>query len=563
MRQSADADQALPTSPRHDTERRVDAHSQNADEATSRLETVHQTQTTPMKQAAWILGDQLSLKNSALQQLNSRRDVVIMIESLEHAKELNHHKAKLLLCFSAMRHFRDELRANGYQVCYEELDNGKNFLQALRDAVQTHRIERLLVMSPHEQATVKFAESLSEKLKIEVSLAPNTMFLTDRDEFVKKHKGKKHLIMEHYYREMRKKLNVLMENGKPVGGEWNYDKDNRQSAKAFAQSNLKIPPIWKPEKDAIDREVEALVEKFFPNNVGTTENFFLPTTRREAEKFLDDFIEHRLAHFGDFEDTMLQNELIMFHSVISPLINIGLLDPMQCVEKAVVAYYDGRAPLNSVEGFVRQIIGWREFIYGRYWVKMAQGDYHEENYFDHQRPLPDFYWTGETKMNCLSKAIQKVLKFGYTHHIERLMVLGNFALLAGVQPKQINQWFWEFYLDAYDWVVTPNVIGMSQFADGGFVATKPYCSGAAYIDKMSDYCKSCAYSPKEKTGEKACPFNYLYWDFLMRNEAKLRPNNRVAMIYGTLDKMPSEQKRAIRESAETFLSNLKPNAYYS
>ncbi|MFQ3598882.1 MAG: cryptochrome/photolyase family protein, partial [Chloroherpetonaceae bacterium] len=357
-----------------------------------------------MKQAAWILGDQLSLKNSALQRLNRQSDMVIMIESLEHARELNHHKAKLMLCFSAMRHFRDELRTLGYTVCYEELGEGKNFLEGLRTTVKAHNIERLLVMMPHEAPTVRFAESLSEHLNIEVMLTPNTMFLTNREEFVKKHQGKRHLIMENYYREMRKKLGVLMQNGKPVGGEWNYDKDNRQSAKAFMQSKLKIPPIWTPEKDAIDREVEALVEKFFPNNIGTTQYFNLPTTRKNAERFLDDFIEHRLAHFGDFEDTMLQDELIMFHSVISPLINIGLLEPMQCVEKAVAEYENGRAPLNSVEGFVRQIIGWREFIYGCYWVKMSDGDYHEENYFNHQRPLPDFYWTGETQMNCLANA---------------------------------------------------------------------------------------------------------------------------------------------------------------
>ncbi|MFN3345556.1 MAG: cryptochrome/photolyase family protein [Chloroherpetonaceae bacterium] len=516
-----------------------------------------------MKQAAWILGDQLSLKNSALQQLNSQHDVVIMVESLEHARELNHHKAKLLLCFSAMRHFREELREMGYTVCYDELAEGKNFLEGLRTTVKAHNIKRLFVMAPHEIATVRFAASLSQQLNIDVVLTPNTMFLTDRDAFVKKHKGKKHLIMENYYREMRKKFGVLMQDGKPVGGAWNYDKDNRQSAKAFAQSKLKIPPIWTPEKDAIDKEVEMLVEKFFPNNIGTTEHFRLPTKRIDAERFLDDFIKHRLAHFGDFEDTMLQNELIMFHAVISPLINIGLIEPMQCVEKAISEYENRRAPLNSVEGFVRQIIGWREFIYGCYWVKMSEGDYHEENYFNHQRPLPDFYWTGETKMNCLSNAIKKVLKFGYTHHIERLMVLGNFALLAGVQPKQINRWFWEFYLDAYDWVVTPNVIGMSQFADGGFVATKPYCSGAAYIDKMSDYCKSCAFSTKEKTGENACPFNYLYWDFLMRNEEKLRPNNRITMIYGTLDRKSDSEKRAIRRSAETFLAGLNPNTYYA
>jgi deoxyribodipyrimidine photolyase-related protein len=510
-----------------------------------------------MKQACWILGDQLSLQHAGLKLLDKRRDLVIMIESLDHAREINHHKAKLALCFSAMRHFRDELRERGYAVSYAELGEHKNFISALESILKAESIERLLVMSPNEIATVRFAQSLSEKLQIDVALAPNSMFLTDRDDFICRYSGKKHLIMENYYRDMRKKFNILMEKGKPIGGEWNYDKNNRQTAKDFAQSNLTIPPVWKPNQDAIDREVLELVERYFPNHFGTTANFHLPTKRADAELFLDDFIRHRLKYFGDFEDAMQQKELVMFHSLISPLLNIGLLEPLQCVEKALSAYEQGCAPLNSVEGFIRQIIGWREFIYGCYWLKMSETDYHAENYFHHTRPLPEFYWTGETAMNCVSKAVQKVIQFGYTHHIERLMVLGNFALLAGVNPREINEWFWACYLDAYDWAVTPNVIGMSQFADGGFLATKPYCSGSAYIDKMSDYCKSCSYSPKIKIGEKACPFNFLYWDFLLQNESKLRSNNRIAMIYGALDKKSDSDIAAIREASDKFLSMLQ------
>ncbi|MDW8466760.1 MAG: cryptochrome/photolyase family protein [Chloroherpetonaceae bacterium] len=518
---------------------------------------------TFFRRAAWILGDQLSLQNAALLALNKHQDVVVMIESLEHATAMNHHKAKLLLCFSAMRHFRDELRALGYTVFYYELPCRYNFLSGLQALVSEHGICELLVMEPHEIATVRFAETLPALLGIPVRLMPNTMFLTSRTEFIAEYQGESHLVMENYYRKMRRKLRVLMENGKPIGGQWNFNKANRHTARDFYAARLCVPPLWQPSFDTIDREVQDMVETFFPNHIGSLSHFALPTTRKDAERFLDDFITHRLRYFGEFEDTMIQSEPVLFHSVLSPLLNIGLLSPMQCVEKAVTAFEAGFAPLNSVEGFVRQIIGWREFIYGCYWLKMSKTDYHEENYFHHTRPLPQFYWTGDTPLNCLSQVIKKVLKYGYTHHIERLMILGNFALLAGVCPKQLNQWFWELYVNAYDWVVTPNVMGMSQFADGGFVATKPYCSSGAYIEKMSDYCKSCIYRVKDKVGPNACPFNYLYWDFLMRHEAKLRPNPRIGMIYGTLDRKSAAEKAAIRESAEAFLASLPGNSYYT
>lgn len=516
------------------------------------------------RRAAWILGDQLSLCNSALLSLEPSRDIVVMIEALEHARQLQHHKAKLYLCFSAMRHFREELRTKGYTVCYQELAAEKDFLSGLREAIDAYGISEIFVMEPHEIATVRFAESLPEKLGISVRLTKNSMFLTNRTEFIREHKGKKHLVMENYYRKMRRALGVLLdEKGAPVGGQWNFDKDNRQPLK----SHKSLPKIYQPPKDAIDRAVIEDVEKFFPHNIGTLSEVHLPTTRTEAEQFLEDFIAHRLENFGKYEDAMLKDELVLFHSLLSPLLNIGLLDVLQVVRRVEEEYKQGRAPLNSVEGFIRQLIGWREFIYGCYWLKMSEGDYHEQNYFEHTRALPDFFWTGEAKfngrtLNCLSTAIGKVLKYGYTHHIERLMIIGNFALLAGVRPRQINQWFWEFYVDAYDWVVSPNVIGMSQFADGGFVATKPYCASANYIDKMSDYCKTCDFNKIEKVGESACPFNYLYWNFFMRNEQKLRGNSRIAMAYLALDKKTEAEKSAIQRSATLFLDALTPNPYY-
>ncbi len=520
---------------------------------------------SPKRRAAWILGDQLSLRNSALLALQPSNDIVIMIESLEHARQLQHHKAKLYLCFSAMRHFCEELRAHGYTVCYHPLDADKNFLEGLQTAVATYQIEELLVMEPNEIATVRFAqEVLPKHLGIAVRLTPSTMFLTDRAEFIRTYAGKSHLVMEHYYRKMRKQFKVLLtEDGQPVGGQWNFDRDNRHPLR----SKVRIPKPYQPKQDELDREVIRMVEKFFPHHIGSLEALALPTTRLEAEKCFEDFLQHRLAEFGRYEDAMLQDELVLFHSQLSPLLNIGLLDVMAVVRRVEQAYVAGRAPLNSVEGFIRQIIGWREFMYGCYWLKMSQTDYHAENYFGHTRPLPEFFWTGEAvfagrRMNCLSKAIGKVIRYGYTHHIERLMIIGNFALLAGVLPSQINRWFWEFYVDAYDWVVSPNVIGMSQFADGGFVATKPYCASANYIDKMSDYCKSCDFNKSAKVGESACPFNYLYWNFFIRHETLLRRNLRVSVVYRALDKKSDAEKSDIQQSAAAFLNALVPNRYY-
>jgi deoxyribodipyrimidine photolyase-related protein len=518
-----------------------------------------------LRRAAWILGDQLSLRNSALLALQPSTDIVIMIESLEHAQQLQHHKAKLYLCFSAMRHFREELRSQGYTVCYYELDAGKNFLAGLQAALASYQIHELLVMEPNDIATVRFAQALPEHLGIEVRLTPSTMFLTDRAEFIRAHAGKLHLVMEHYYRKMRKHFKVLLtEDGKPIGGQWNFDRDNRHPL----NSKVHIPKPYQPTQDDLDREVIGTVEKFFPHHIGSLEDLHLPTTRLEAEKFFEDFIQHRLADFGKYEDAMLKAELVLFHSQLSPLLNIGLLDVMTVVRRVEQEYFAGRAPLNSVEGFIRQIIGWREFMYGCYWLKMSSGDYHAENYFGHTRPLPDFFWTGHAafgrrSMNCLSSAICKVIRYGYTHHIERLMIIGNFALLAGIQPSQINRWFWEFYIDAYDWVVSPNVIGMSQFADGGFVATKPYCASANYIDKMSDYCKTCDFNKSAKVGESACPFNYLYWNFFIRHEALLRRNLRISMVYLALDKKSNAEKLEIQKSAAIFLNALVPNRYYA
>ncbi|MBC8042021.1 MAG: cryptochrome/photolyase family protein [Rhizobacter sp.] len=514
-----------------------------------------------MKKAVWILGDQLSMKSSSLAAIAAGTDLVLMIESLERAREHNYHKAKLMLLYSAMRHFKLELEDAGYTVHYDELGEGKNFLQGLKAFVKTNGVTELAIMQPAEAAADAFVHGLSQGIGIPVAITPNNMFLTPREAFIAKHRGKKHLVMEHFYRDMRRNLHVLMTpQGEPEGGVWNLDKENRNPIK----TKISIPALPQFKKDSIDLEVETVVNQYFKNNFGTTANFNLPTTRLGAEIFFDHFITHRLPLFGDYEDAMLQSELVLFHSFVSPLVNIGLLDVMTLVRRVEAEYHQGRAPLNAAEGFIRQLIGWREFMYGCYWTKMSAGNYHDENFLEATRALPPFYWTGDAtilssgsrKMNCISQCVLKVREHGYTHHIERLMVLGNFALIAGVRPSEINDWFWECYLDAYDWVVTPNVVGMSQFADGGFVATKPYAASANYISKMSDYCSHCRFDKNAKTGETACPFNYLYWDFYMRNESKLRKNPRIGMAYVLLDKKSPEEKSDIAASAQKFFDGL-------
>lgn len=520
-----------------------------------------------MPKAVWILGDQLTPIASSLAALNPKEDIVLMVESLEKARERNYHKAKLLMLYSAMRHFKLELESLGWRVHYDELERKRTLIVSLNQLISRYAVTELVVMQPAEAASAAFIAELEQGLGIAVTVTKNNMFLTDRDEFIKKHHGKKHLILENFYRDARKKLGVLMEpDGTPTGGVWNFDKENRHPLK----TGVSIPPLPHYEKDAIDRRTETDVNRLFPKHIGTTEFFHLPTTRAGAEHFFDDFIAHRLKHFGQFEDAMAESELLLFHSLISPLINIGLLDPMTLVRRIEAAYHasqrstdeEKKIPLNSAEGFIRQIIGWREFMYGCYWVRMSAGDYHKENFLEAKRKLPDFFWTGETAMNCVGQCVKKVVKHGYVHHIERLMVLGNFALIAGVVPEEINTWFWEFFIDAYDWVVSPNVLGMTQFADGGFVATKPYAASANYISKMSDYCDGCSYDKNAKTGDKACPFNYLYWNFYIDNQDKLRKNSRASMAYMGLDKKTAKELAEIKASADKFLRSLKPNKYY-
>jgi deoxyribodipyrimidine photolyase-related protein len=349
---------------------------------------------------------------------------------------------------------------------------------------------------------------------------------------------------------MRKKYSILMDGDKPIGGQWNFDKENRKPP----GDGLSPPKSYSNEPDEITTEVKAFVKTNFSGHFGDIDPFDFAVTRTQALNALKLFIIKRLPKFGDYQDAMLEGEPWMYHSHISFYLNCGLLLPLECIKLAEQAYRTGKAPLNAVEGFIRQILGWREYVRGIYWVEMPS--YENRNFLNAKRNLPDFYWTGNTELNCLAQCISETKKNAYAHHIQRLMILGNFALIAGLDPVQVNEWFLIVYADAYEWAELPNVSGMSLFADGGFLASKPYAAGGNYIKKMSNYCKNCNYSVAKKFGEKACPFNYLYWDFLNRNREKLKSNHRVSMMYKTYDRMSSEKKQAIADDSSRFLQAL-------
>jgi deoxyribodipyrimidine photolyase-related protein len=501
-----------------------------------------------------ILGDQLSESISSFKDYNSDTDIILMGEVWDEATYVKHHKKKIAFLFSAMRHFAKMLIKQGCKVEYTKLDNPDNagsFKDEVKRIVKKHALDRIIVTHPGEYRVLKEIRSLEDELNISVEIREDDCFLCSPDEFASWASDRKQLRMEYFYREMRKKYNTLMEDDAPTGGQWNYDAENRKPPKA----GLTIPPPYIGKVDEITQDVISLVSERFDDHFGDVEPFYFAVTRTDALQVLDQFIEQRLPHFGDYQDAMIQGEPWMYHSHISFYLNCGLLLPLECVKAAETAYHQEKAPLNAVEGFIRQIIGWREYIRGIYWLKMP--DYSNENFFEANRKLPDFYWTANTKMNCLRQCVLETKQNAYAHHIQRLMVLGNFALLAGIDPKEVNEWFLIVYADAYEWVELPNVSGMILFADGGYLASKPYAAGGSYINKMSDYCKSCSYKVTKKNGMDACPFNYLYWDFLDRNREKLAGNHRIGMMYKTFDRMGEEKKNTVRADSKIFLSSIE------
>lgn len=500
-----------------------------------------------------VLGDQLSPNIASLNTSDQARDVVLMAEVADEATYVSHHKKKLAFVFSAMRHHAEKLKASGWRVRYIRLDDPDNtgsICGEVMRAVQDLSAKKLRVVEPGEYRLKSSLATLTDQAGIELTMMEDDRFICSHAEFRDWAEGRKQLRMEFFYREMRRKTGLLMSGNKPEGGRWNFDAENRKPAR----SDLFMPRPLSVEPDALTEEVLALVENKFAENFGKLRPFRLAVTAEGAHEAMECFVEQALPRFGDYQDAMLEGEPFLYHSVLAQYINAGLLNPLAVCRRVERAYYDGHAPLNAVEGFIRQIIGWREYVRGIYWLKMP--GYTSENFLEAKRSLPEFYWTGETDMACMAAAIMQTRDEAYAHHIQRLMVTGNFALLAGIDPHAIHIWYLAVYADAYEWVEAPNVIGMSQFADGGLLGSKPYAASGNYINKMSNHCGTCRYDVKQKTGGDACPFNSLYWDFLIRNKGKLRGNPRLAQIYRTWDRMGNDKKRAYLDSARAILNAL-------
>ena len=495
-----------------------------------------------------ILGDQLDPALSSLQAGDRTRDVVLMAEVSAETTYVAHHKKKIAFVLAAMRHFAEELRADGWRVDYVRLDDPANIgslAGEVRRACQRHGLDAVLMTEPSEWRLRQDLSALPG-----ITLLDDSRFIADRQGFATWAEGRKGLRMEHFYRLMRRKTGLLMEGDEPVGGRWNLDAENRGRAEPGTRF---MPPLRHPP-DAITRGVLDLVGARFADHFGDLEPFWLATTRSGAEAAFEHFVVHALPRFGEVQDAMLQGEAFLCHAVISAYLNVGLLDPLAVCRRAEAEWHAGRVPLNSAEGFIRQIIGWREFVRGIYWWRMP--DYVASNALEATRPLPDFYWSGETQMACMKACISQTRTEAYAHHIQRLMVTGNFALLAGIDPHAVHEWYLAVYVDAFEWVELPNTVGMSQFADGGLLASKPYVASGAYINRMSDYCSGCRYQVKAKEGASACPFNLLYWHFVARHADRLGNNPRMAQTVRTWQRFTPARQATLLADAEAFLARL-------
>ncbi len=489
-----------------------------------------------------VLGDQLDAASAAFDGFDPARDAVVMSEAREEATHVRAHKKRLVLFFAAMRHFAEDLRERGWTVHYHALD-GDAPAATIAEGAARHAAEEVHVVEPGDW---RVATSLRARFP-GIVIHEDRHFLSSPEDFRGFVEGRKRVILEDFYRMMRRRTGWLMEGDEPAGGAWNFDKENRKS---FGKAGPGATP-GRPESrpDNMTEAVMKMVEAEFPDAPGATAGFDEPVTRRAALAHLKQFVERRLPMFGDYQDAIATGHPTLWHSRLSGALNLKLLDPREVIEAAVGAYEAGRAPINAVEGFVRQILGWREFIRGVYFTEMP--GYAERNGLGAEAELPGFYHTGETEMACLADNLGQLVREAYAHHIQRLMVSGLFAMLWGAHPYRVHEWHLGMHLDAIDWVSLPNVLGMSQHGDGGQVGTKPYAASGAYISRMSDCCARCPYDPKQATGPTACPFTTLYWDFLSRHEARFRPNRRMAMQMKNLDRKADELP-AIRRAAEAL-----------
>ena len=499
-----------------------------------------------------VLGDQLSDGLSALSDIREG-DVILMAEVAEEATYVRHHKQKIVLVLAAMRAFAERLRTSGHTVRYvalDDADNSGSIAGEVRRAVKDLRADRLIRTRCGEWRLEESLNALADTLDVPVEAREDDRFICSADRFRAWASDRRQLRMEYFYREMRRETGLLMDGDQPEGGQWNYDAENRKKLPA----DQTLPRRKRFPPDASTKEVMALVGDRFADHFGDLDGFDWPVTREQAGAALDHFIDDILPGFGDWQDAMANGEAFLWHSLVSTSLNLGLLGPLDICQRAEQAFRNGSAPLNAVEGFIRQILGWREFVRGVYWLKVPE--YRKRNALDADRSLPWFYWSGETDMACVADVVAQARTHAYAHHIQRLMVTGNLAMLLGVHPDEVDDWYMVVFADAYEWVEMPNTRGMATYADGGIVGSKPYAASGAYIDRMSDYCAGCAYDVKEKTGDKACPFNRLYWGFLERNRKVLRDNPRLAMPYRTLDKWPEERRAALVEEADACRKSL-------
>ncbi|MBL8202378.1 MAG: cryptochrome/photolyase family protein [Chromatiales bacterium] len=507
-----------------------------------------------MRHLILILGDQLDLGAAVLRDADPARDGILMVETAGEATHVWSHRQRIAVFLAAMRHFRAALEAAGWQVHYRTLDDAvPDLATGLRDAAMMLKPERLRVTEPGEWRVLKLLEAGASALGMPLDVVPDGHFYCDRDGFDAA-AGRGRLVMEHFYRNLRRRHQVLMDGDAPAGGRWNYDAGNRASFGRHGPVGLPAPRRFPP--DAATQAVLADVARHFTDHPGRLDNFAWPVTRSDALAALDDFIAHRLPGFGDGQDAMWTGQPFLRHSLLSSCLNLKLLNPREVVGAAEAAWREGRAPLASAEGFIRQILGWREYVRGVYWRHMP--GYAGRNHWGHQAPLPDWFWTGDVDMNCLHQAIGDTLAHGYAHHIQRLMVIGNFSVLAGLLPQAVCDWFLAAYVDAVEWVELPNTLGMALHGDGGLMATKPYISGGNYLRRMSNYCTGCRYDPAARTGHDACPFTTLYWDFLRRHRATLARNPRMRTVLGNLDRFGPDGQAAIAARATEVRARYAP-----
>ncbi|GMQ30189.1 cryptochrome/photolyase family protein [Algoriphagus confluentis] len=499
-----------------------------------------------------ILGDQLNSKHSWFSKTDSSV-TYLMMEVKQETDYVRHHIQKVVAFFLAMRTFADQLKKDGHRVLYFKLDDPENqqcFEKQLSLLVKKENFTRFEYQFPDEYRLDQQLKKLGGNLSLETQAADSEHFLTSREFLKDFFKGKKTYLMETFYREMRKQYEILMDGKEPLTGQWNYDQDNRQALK---DKKLLQKPLLHPKNV---QEIVQMIESAGVKTIGNLDpqNFPWPVSRAESLELLDHFCEQLLPNFGAYQDALTTWDPYLFHSRLSFSLNSKMLSPLEVVRKVEDYWHahQNQIAIAQVEGFIRQIIGWREYMRGIYWTKMPE--FAAMNFFGHERKLPEWFWTGKTKMNCLKESIGQSLNLAYAHHIQRLMVTGNFSLLAGIHPDEVDQWYLGIYIDAIEWVEITNTRGMSQFADGGIVGTKPYVSSANYIKKQGNYCDQCAYDSKEKVGDKACPFNSLYWHFYSRNRSLLEKNPRIGMMYRTWDKMGNKQE--ILDKAEDYLSRL-------